>query len=138
MLTFLRLKKMNRVALYIFLLFIPMYALADGNASLGNTYNQTACGLNYTQASLRIGQRFSPPGSPQPAAFIISGIPACATIEKAYVYAEGSGSGIPVTVTVAGPAGTQSFPMTHIGQDNDKCWQYPNPGSHSYRVVLIR
>ena len=125
---------MRKAILYTLLFLIPAYSYADGNASLGNTLNLTACGLNYTQASQRLGQRFNPAGIPQPAAFTISGIPTCANIEKAYLYCEGSGNGVAITATIQGPAGTQNFPMTHIGQDNDKCWGYSNPGSHSYRA----
>lgn len=123
--------------LFILLFSLPILVFADGNQSLGNSFNLTACGLSYTQASQKLGQRytFAPwPGIPQPAPFTISGIPNCATIEKAFLYCEGSGNGVAITATVQGPAGTMNFPMTHIGQANDKCWGYPNPGSHSYRA----
>ncbi|MBK7817111.1 MAG: hypothetical protein IPJ60_05750 [Sphingobacteriaceae bacterium] len=44
-----------------------------------------------------------------------------------------SGNGIAVTATITNPASaTNSFPMTIIGQDADKCWSYA--GSYSYRA----
>lgn len=104
----------------------------DGNGTLGVIYDQQLCGLDYTAASQRIGQRFTPQGVPQPAPFVISGIPACAVIERAYLWAEGSGNGAAQTATIAGPSGTQNFPMAVCGQGPDKCWGYS--GSYTYRA----
>jgi gliding motility-associated-like protein len=104
----------------------------NGNGTLGNTYSLTACGLNYSQASQRLGQRFSPAGVPQPAPFVITGIPSCATIQKAYLWCEGSGNGIAVNSTVNGPLGIATYPMTICGQGPDKCWGYQ--GSYTYRA----
>jgi gliding motility-associated-like protein len=105
----------------------------DGSGTLGNTYNNSACGLNFVVASERLGQRFSPIGVPQPAPFNISGMPSCAIIEKAFLWAEGSGSGAPQTATILPPTGpSQSFPMTLIGTGPDKCWGYA--GSATYRA----
>ncbi|HEU4719610.1 MAG TPA: hypothetical protein VFU15_17320, partial [Bacteroidia bacterium] len=105
----------------------------DGNATLGPTYAFSACGLNYTTATQKIGQRFSPVGVPQPATFAIAGIPATAVIQQAFVWCDASGNGIPITITVANPFTTSaSFPMTMIGQDQDKCWGYQ--GTYSYRA----
>lgn len=44
----------------------------DGSGTLGQTYTFSKCGLNYVTASNKLGQRFSPPGVQQPAAFPIS------------------------------------------------------------------
>ncbi|MFN8712368.1 MAG: PKD domain-containing protein [Bacteroidota bacterium] len=105
----------------------------NGNGTLGQIYNFSKCGLNFTQASQRLGQRFSPVGVPQPAAFAISGIPACAVIEQAYLWTEGSGDGSAQTATIVNPAAaTQNFPMALVGSGPDKCWGYA--GSHTYRA----
>lgn len=105
----------------------------DGSTVLGPTYQHSACGLNYTAVSQKIGQRISPAGVPQPASFPIAGIPATATILKAYVWCDASGNGVPITLTVTDPfALVNNFPMTLIGSDQDKCWAYQ--GTHTYRA----
>ncbi|HEU4717248.1 MAG TPA: SprB repeat-containing protein, partial [Bacteroidia bacterium] len=104
----------------------------NGNNTLGVIYDQAKCGLDYAAASQRLGQRFSPVGVAQPAPFAISGIPACAVIEKAYLWAEGSGNGAAQTATVNGPLGSANYPMTIVGQGGDKCWGYA--GSYTYRA----
>lgn len=108
----------------------------DGSTFLGATYSISDCGVNYTTASQKIGMRFpllNSPSSVQPATFAISGIPASAVIQKAYVWCEGSGTGIPITLNVTNPlANSSPFPMTMIGQDQDKCWGYT--GTFTYRV----
>lgn len=107
----------------------------DGSAVLGPTYQANACGLNYTTASNKIGQRFSPVGVPQPATFPIAGIPATATILKAYVWCDASGNGTSITLNVTNPATVSAFfPMSLIGSDIDKCWGYG--GTHSYRADI--
>lgn len=110
----------------------PVVTPQNGNGTLGNSYNFSKCGLNFTQASQRLGQRFSPAGVAQPAPFTISGIPTCAVIEKAFLWAEGSGNGTAQTATVAGPLGTANYPMSIIGSGPDKCWSYS--GSYTYRA----
>ena len=104
----------------------------NGNGTLGNIYFNTACGLNWTQASQRLGKRFSAAGVNPPAPFAISGLPSCATILKAYIWAEGSGNGMAQTATVNGPMGSANYPMTIVGQGPDKCWGYS--GSYTYRA----
>lgn len=105
----------------------------DGSTVLGPTYSANACGLNYTAVSQKIGQRISPPGVAQPAPFAIAGIPATATILKAYVWCDASGNGVAINLTVTDPfAGVSNYPMTLIGSDQDKCWGYS--GTHSYRA----
>jgi gliding motility-associated-like protein len=104
----------------------------NGNGTLGNIYQNTACGLNFSTASQRLGQRFTPIGVAQPAPFTISGIPSCAIIERAYLWAEGSGDGTAQTATVNGPFGTANYPMAIVGQGPDKCWSYA--GSYTYRA----
>lgn len=108
-------------------------AVQNGNGSLGFLYDSTACGLNYTQSSTTIGQRFSPAGAPQPAALPIANLPSCAQIDKAYLWCTGSGNGVAITATVTNPlGGTANFPMTIIGQDVDMCWGYA--ATYSYRA----
>lgn len=105
----------------------------DGNATLGPTFALSECGLNYTTSSQKLGQRISPPGVVQPATFPIAGIPATAVIQKAYVWCEGSGTGVPVTMNFTNPfAVSSNFAMTLIGSDQDKCWGYG--GTHTYRA----
>jgi gliding motility-associated-like protein len=104
----------------------------NGNGTLGVIYDMSKCGLNFAYASQRLGKRFTPAGITQPAPFVISGVPSCAVIEKAYLWAEGSGNGMAQTATINGPAGTGSFPMTVVGQGPDKCWGYA--GSYTYRA----
>lgn len=104
----------------------------NGNGVLGSIYTQSKCGLDYKSASQRIGQRFSPAGVAQPAPFVIAGIPAGAVIEKAYLWAGGSGNGAAQTSTLTGPAGTFSYPMSVVGSGADVCWSYA--GTYNYRA----
>ncbi len=102
----------------------------NGNGNIATSYTTQATGLNYTIGSVVIEQRsigvsssLPPPGILQPAPIIISGIPAVATILKAFLYCDASGNGIPITATLTNPGGgSGNFPMTIIGQDVDKCW----------------
>jgi len=109
----------------------------NGNGTLGQIYNNSACGLNYTQTSMRMGQRFTPAGAPQPAAFNMA-LPPCITaangaIDRAYIWISTSGNGAAVNVTVQNPQGvSQTFPMTLVGQGPDKCWGYT--GTYTYRA----
>ncbi len=107
----------------------------NGNGTIATSYTLTKCGLNFTYASNPLYKRpfqFQV-GVTQPAAFNISGIPTCAVIEKAFLYAGLSGNGIAITATITNPVSTtNSFPMAIIGQDADKCWGYG--GSYAYRA----
>jgi gliding motility-associated-like protein len=108
----------------------------NGNGTLGQIYNNSACGLNFVTQSNRIGKRFSPQGTGNPSTFPISGIPPCATgggIIKAFLWAGTSGNGAAMTVSITNPQGvTQAFPMQVVGSGPDKCWGYS--GSHTYRA----
>jgi PKD repeat protein len=111
----------------------------DGSTFLGPAYQNTACGLNYTTATNKLGQRLSTSccpatnGVPQPATFTIAGIPATATVIKAFVWADFSGNGIPVNLNVTNPIGTPFVvPMPVVGGDVDKCWGYA--GVYTYRA----
>ncbi len=104
----------------------------DGSGTLGLTYSLTKCGLGYVTSTQKLGQRFSPPGIPQPATFPVSGMPVCAIIEKAYLYMDCSGGGVSVTASITNPiSNNASFLMTQIGGCQDKCWGYT--GTFSYR-----
>lgn len=107
-------------------------SVQNGNGTLGVIHTQSKCGLNYTTASQRIGQRFSPAGVAQPAPFAIGGIPAGSVIERAYLWAGGSGNGAAQTATINGPAGTFNYPMTIVGSGADVCWSYA--GTYTYRA----
>ncbi|MBI3510102.1 MAG: gliding motility-associated C-terminal domain-containing protein [Bacteroidetes bacterium] len=112
---------------------IPNVNPQNGNGTMGNIFSLTKCGLNYATASQRLGKRFTPAGINQPAPFVISGIPACGVIEKAYLWAEGSGNGAAQTATIVNPAlVSTNYPMAIVGQGPDKCWGYA--GSYTYRA----
>ena len=64
----------------------------DGNGTLGMSYSNTACGLNYVQASVMTTQRYINPGTGYPATLTISGIPPSATVEKAFLWWAGNGT----------------------------------------------
>lgn len=107
--------------------------IQNGNQILGTSYTTTACGLNYTQGSVKLGQRGTIGGAVQPASVAISGIPAGATIIKAFLYTDASGNGIPITATIKNPLSvTNNFSMNIIGTGPDKCWSYA--ASYSYRA----
>lgn len=112
----------------------PAMTPQNGNDTLNNVYANTQCGLNYTQATQRLGQRSNLNGVPQPASFVISGIPACAVIDRAFLWTEVLGTNpIPVTANILNPVGgTASYPMTHAGSSVDVCWGMN--GTHVYRA----
>jgi gliding motility-associated-like protein len=104
----------------------------DGSGVWGQTYTFNKCGLNYIAVSQKIGQRFSPPGPPQPVTLSVTGLPGCQTIEKAFLYADASGTGVAINASITNPNSvTNSFPLTQIGSGQDKCWGYS--GTYSYR-----
>ncbi|MCC7302423.1 MAG: gliding motility-associated C-terminal domain-containing protein [Bacteroidia bacterium] len=111
----------------------------NGNGVLGATYDFQKCGLNFVQSSVKLGQRYTisccpnTVGAAQPATFAIAGIPGTAVIERAYLWAGTSGNGIAITASITNPlAANQNFPMTIVGQDQDKCWGFT--GTYTYRA----
>lgn len=105
----------------------------NGNGVLGSIFDTTLCGLNYTQATVKLGQRINPPGVAQPAPFPISGMPACSPVVKAYLWCMTLGNGSPVTAVITNPDGvTASFTMSVVGQGGDMCWG--SPGTYVYRA----
>jgi gliding motility-associated-like protein len=106
---------------------------SDGSTFIGFTYRKDTCGLNYMVVSQKIGQRFTPPGPLQPVTLSFAGLPPCMIVEKAFLWCDASGTGIPINASITNPNSvTQIFPMTLIGSDQDKCWAYS--GTHSYRA----
>lgn len=104
----------------------------NGNDTLTTTYSMTACGLNYTMTTQRLGQRFIPVGVPQPAPYQVS-IPQCATVLKAYLYTEVLDVAPNINATITNPANVTSvFPMTLIGSSVDVCWGMN--GTHVWRA----
>src|SRR5262245_29076973 len=112
-------------------LFFSSELLADGNATLGLSYDNTACGLNYVSVSHLITTRYnqyaiSTIGIGFPAVYGVSGIPPCSNILKVYAYWGVSyqfGSSNSPTISVTNPnSQNSSFVATLIGQDGPKCW----------------
>ncbi len=114
----------------------------NGSGSLGLTYQNSACGLNYVQTSQLIQTRsaaqatpFNANGTGLPTTLAISGIPPCATIVRAYVWylvsylSTQQASSVVITNPV--PA-TSTYPATNIGNDQDKCWG--EAGTVNYRA----
>lgn len=111
--------------------------IQNGNGNIATSYTVTQCGLGFTAGSVRLNQRsfsFTPPkGTAQPAPIVISGIPPCYSVVKAFLYVGGSGNGVAITATIKNPASaTNSYPMTLIGSHTDKCWGYS--GTYNYRA----
>jgi len=114
----------------------------DGVGSLGNTYSNTDCGLNFVSISHTLNTRNLPArqdsiiSEVQPAPYVISGLPICATIVKAYVWWSTSGSTPTGSVTVRNPSGdSATFNATDIGIGPDKCWNYIGyTGTYSFRA----
>ncbi|MEO6304693.1 MAG: hypothetical protein ABIP51_16145, partial [Bacteroidia bacterium] len=105
----------------------PNAKILDGNGVIATSYTQTACGLNFVQASNPLYKRsFSfAVGVTQPAAFAIAGIPAGAIIQKAFLYVGASGNLGTYNASITNPLSvTGSFSMAMIGQHTDKCWGY--------------
>ena len=109
-------------------------AVMNGNGTIAVSYTHEACGLGWVQARRKLGRRNPLNGAIQPAQFTVTGIPACAIIEKAFLYTGGcSAQNIAINATVVNPLATGSvFPMTMIGQHVDKCWGYG--GTRNWRA----
>ncbi|MBA2611996.1 MAG: gliding motility-associated C-terminal domain-containing protein [Bacteroidetes bacterium] len=117
----------------------------NGNGSLATTYTQTACGLGFTQVSARLHKRVFggvPPGTgtTQPCPVVVSGIPAGAIIQAAFLYAGGSGqtgSGN-FNATITNPSAvSQVFAMSQVGFHTDKCWGYGGTWTSRANITSI-
>jgi len=112
----------------------------DGNGSLGQSFNQSACGLNYVAATARVENRYDPYtqagnyGCPLPCAWSITGLAPCISPVRALVWANVSyQSGPPVgTITITDPLGfTNSYSTGPVGVSGPKCWG--EAGTAAYR-----
>jgi hypothetical protein len=104
----------------------------DGNNFLGQTYNQSMCGLNFVATSHMITQRYTgqPTGVGLPAQYNMQ-MPACvgingAYVDKAYVWwgvSYFSGSSTTPTLTITNPMGQVSnIVASLVGTSGPKCW----------------
>jgi gliding motility-associated-like protein len=105
----------------------------NGNGSLGQIYNNSACGLNYVQSSVMIATRYFPPGVGSPATLNISGMPCNKTVDKAYVWWTTSGFTSSATITVTNPSGVPTtYTATLAGSGPAKCWS--EIGTYTFRA----
>lgn len=107
----------------------------NGTQTIATSFSLSACGLDYMQVSHplfgRTGNNFTL-SVLQPAAFAIPALPACATIEKIFLYVSTSGTGVGINASITNPAsGNSFFPLSLIGSGPDKGGGYA--GSHVYR-----
>lgn len=111
----------------------PTVQPLNGNDTLTTTYSNTACGLNYSLTTVRLGQRFIPVGLPQPAPMNVNTLPSCATVLQAYLYTEALGVASSITAVLTDPSNNPtSVPMTLIGSSMDVCWGMN--GTHVWRA----
>jgi hypothetical protein len=107
-------------------------ASRDGNDTLGQIYNQTMCGLNYTSSSAMITQRYTPnPGVGLPATLPIT-LPPCVggpngeNILQAYLWwivSYDAASSLTPVLSITNPnAQTDTFTATLAGTSGPKCW----------------
>ncbi|MFH1321906.1 MAG: PKD domain-containing protein [Bacteroidota bacterium] len=95
----------------------------NGSGSLGQIYNNSACGLNYCQASVMTATRYSSPGTGLPTTVNISCLPAGFNTLQAYLWWSESSSNSSATATVTNPlSGTSSYSAAWAGSGADKCW----------------
>ena len=120
-------------------------SVMNGNGSIATTYTQSSCGLGFTQTSAILHKRpfaaMAPPtGTTQPCPIVVSGIPAGAIIQAAFLYAGGSGatgSGN-FNATIINPLSvSQIFPATQIGFHTDKCWTWGGSWTSRANVTSI-
>lgn len=109
----------------------------DGTGSLGESYNNSACGLNYVQSSVLTETRsqqwgFNANGTGLPTTCAIAGLPSCMIVDKAFVwyvvsYQEAT---LPsTTVTITNPNNvTSNVATTMIGSGPSKCWAETGTG----------
>lgn len=113
----------------------PAYAQLDNEVM-----NESACGLNFIQRSIKITDRSSDldlPGNTMPVTFSITGLPSrCYEIEAAYLWwivSYRSGSSETPTATVVNPSGDSfDFAATMTGRKGNKCWS--EVGTRGFRA----
>ncbi len=111
----------------------PTVQPLNGSDTLTMTYSNTACGLNYSLTSVRLGQRFAPIGLAQPAPMNVNSMPSCGQVLQAYLYTEALGMTPSITAILTDPSNnTTNVPMTLIGSSLDVCWGMG--GTHVWRA----
>jgi hypothetical protein len=102
----------------------------DGNNTLGQTYNNTQCGLNFTATSHMITTRYQNPGTGLPTNYNMQ-MPNCVgvngmNVDKAYFWwgvSYNAGSSTAPTLTITNPAGqTTNVVAVLAGTSGPKCW----------------
>ena len=118
----------------------PCLLPGGGNGSLTPSYDNQACGLNYTQVSTKVTTRYATPaGTGLPATLSLTGLPpnnTCWVVEKALLYwTESSQNNNPVTLSIINPNpinNTFNFNVSPIGVGPAKCWSELN--SKNFRI----
>lgn len=115
----------------------------NGNSTLGSSYVlQNVCGLNYVAGSVMVTTRYTtcpctyPPGTGFPSTFTLSGLPACYTVQKAFLYWMASyteATPPATTATFVNPAlATNIVAGTNVGQSVTDNWG--EVGTVNYRA----
>ncbi len=115
----------------------------NGNSALGSSYvTQNVCGLNFVYGSVMVTTRYTTcpctytPGTGFPATIPISGLPACFTVQKAYLYWMASyqeATPPATTASFTNPALVTTTPAgTNIGQSVTDNWG--EVGTVNYRA----
>ena len=101
-----------------------LLSVMNGTSTVQTHYTITACGLDFVTTSVRLCKRGgAPAGVTQPATFSVTGIPACATIVRAFFYTGGSGGGPTINLSFTNPLLTNSvFPMVNSGYTPTDKW----------------
>lgn len=109
-----------------------MHHQKDGDHALGQTYNDSLCGLNYVAGSALIETRYNASdtahqGSGFPATIAIAGLTPCDNILKAYLYwiisYTSTDSTTSPTLNLTNPSGNNSTTTPSLaGSDGPKCW----------------
>lgn len=113
----------------------------NGNETIATSYTHSACGLNYVQVSKALHGRSGNNYTLNPvqiSTLTISGIPACAIIERAFLYVGTTGTGTPVSANITNPvSGNSIFSMMLIGNGSDKNWGRVGSYTHRANVTSI-
>ena len=98
-------------------------AKMNGNGSLGQVYNFSACGLNYCEASIMTATRANPPGPGLPASLNMTGLCGGFNLVQAYLWWSESSSNNAATATITNPGGgTATYSAVLSGSSIGKCW----------------
>ena len=101
----------------------------DGSGSLGVFYSNSACGLNFVQASQMTTTRYTgSPGTGLPTNLNITGIPNCASVTQAFIWWSGGGVANNPNCTFNGTPVVGA----RVGTHGQKCWG--TGGTETYRA----